>query len=106
MKHYTAKILGDLDERRLWNALLAAVNASGALVVGTVTHGFSPTGFSGVVLLGESHVSVHTWPEDGYGLVDYFSCRAGDEPAEQFNRFAASLRASNYAVRGEQTFDR
>ena len=37
-------------------------------------HDFHPQGVSGVVLLAESHVSIHTWPELGYAAVDFFTC--------------------------------
>ena len=39
-----------------------------------VTHKFSPQGVSGVAILAESHISVHTWPEIGYGAFDVFMC--------------------------------
>ena len=47
---------------------------SGATVVKSVFHAFSPHGVSGVVVVEESHLAVHTWPEYGYAAVDYFSC--------------------------------
>jgi S-adenosylmethionine decarboxylase proenzyme len=39
-----------------------------------VFHEFSPWGVSGVVVIAESHVTIHTWPEHGYAAVDIFSC--------------------------------
>jgi len=41
-------------------------------------HRFSPQGVSGVALLAESHISVHTWPEAGYGAFDVFLCGKAD----------------------------
>jgi len=58
--------------------LLAAAGAMGATVVGSHFHAFSPHGVSGVVIIAESHLTVHTWPEHGYAAVDVFSCGALD----------------------------
>lgn len=55
-------------------ALLAAAAAMGATVIGSHFHAFSPYGVSGVVIIAESHLTVHTWPEYGYAAVDVFSC--------------------------------
>jgi S-adenosylmethionine decarboxylase proenzyme len=65
-------ILNDPDaiEREMNEA--AAV--SGATIVQSVFHMFSPHGVSGVVVVAESHLAVHTWPEFGYAAVDYFTC--------------------------------
>lgn len=47
---------------------------SGATVVGSHFHTFNPHGVSGVVVIAESHLSIHTWPEYGYAAVDIFTC--------------------------------
>ncbi len=54
--------------------LLAAAAAMRARVVESRFHAFSPHGVSGVVVIAESHLTVHTWPEHGYAAVDVFSC--------------------------------
>ena len=46
----------------------------GATVVSTSFHRFSPFGVSGVVVIAESHLAIHTWPEFGYAAVDFFTC--------------------------------
>lgn len=51
-----------------------AVRASGGTIVREVFHEFSPHGVSGVVVIAESHVAVHTWPEAQVIAVDAFSC--------------------------------
>ena len=56
------------DEDAVRAALLAAVAACGATLVGLQLHRFSPGGgITGVALLAESHLSIHSWPEHGYG---------------------------------------
>lgn len=54
--------------------LCAAVTTGGGTIVKAVFHNFSPYGVSGVVVITESHVTIHTWPEHGYAAVDIFSC--------------------------------
>jgi len=55
-------------------ALLAAVRNAGGTIVTNTFHTFSPQGVSGVVVIAESHVTIHTWPEHRYAAVDVFSC--------------------------------
>ena len=54
--------------------LLEAVRRGGGTIVTDVFHSFSPHGVSGVVVIAESHLAIHTWPEHGYAAVDIFSC--------------------------------
>lgn len=51
----------------------AALNAN-ASIVQTVVHRFTPQGASVVVVVEESHLSIHTWPEVGYAAVDFYTC--------------------------------
>ena len=51
-----------------------AVKISGARMVQSVVHRFNPHGASGVIVIEESHFSVHTWPEYGYCALDIFTC--------------------------------
>lgn len=48
-------------------------------VVANVFHQFAPYGVSGVFLLRESHLSIHTWPEYEYAAIDIFSCGAEED---------------------------
>jgi len=54
--------------------LLTAAARLRATVVTSHFHAFSPYGVSGVVIIQESHLTVHTWPEHGYAAVDIFTC--------------------------------
>lgn len=62
------------DEDRIQNAFREIVDVCGATLLHIHTHKFSPQGVSGVAVLAESHISVHTWPEIGYGAFDVFMC--------------------------------
>ena len=61
-------------ETRIQNAFRKCVEVCGATLLHIHTHKFSPQGVSGVAVLAESHISVHTWPEIGYGAFDVFMC--------------------------------
>jgi len=62
------------DEARIQQAFRDCVAHCGATLLHIHTHKFSPQGVSGVAVLAESHISVHTWPEIGYGAFDVFMC--------------------------------
>ena len=74
---WEAKNLGDpaLIDRTICEAALAA----GATILHSHFHHFSPNGgVSGVVVLAESHISIHTWPERNFAAIDIFMCGACD----------------------------
>lgn len=56
-------------------ALRNAAEVAGATIVNDCFHKFSPQGVSGVVVIAESHLSIHTWPEHGYAALDLFTCK-------------------------------
>ena len=56
------------------DALVEAARRVQATIVDVVFHEFNPFGISGVVVIAESHLAIHTWPEYRYAAVDIFSC--------------------------------
>lgn len=60
--------------------MLGAAVACGATVVDKKFHHFSPFGVSGAVIIAESHLAIHTWPEYGYAAVDLFTCGTSCDP--------------------------
>lgn len=56
------------------STMLKATRASGATIISHDFHQFSPHGVSGVIVIAESHVSIHSWPEYDYAAVDIFTC--------------------------------
>lgn len=73
-----ASLLNDLSFLR--EAMLGAARDCKATIVTDVFHRFQPHGLSGVVVVAESHLAVHTWPEHGCASVDVFSCGATMQP--------------------------
>jgi len=88
-----AEALSDLG--RVTAAMLQAAEASGATIVTHSFHHFSPHGVSGAVIIAESHLAIHTWPEHGFAAVDFFSCGPVD-----MDRGLAVLKAA-FAATGE-----
>ena len=63
------------DLKLIEDTLVEAAEVSGATILHTHLHHFSPNGgISGVVVLSESHISIHTWPERDYAALDIFMC--------------------------------
>jgi S-adenosylmethionine decarboxylase len=59
-------------------ALRRAVKSCGATLLNVDVHKFSPQGVTGVAVISESHISIHTWPELGYAALDVFVCGGKD----------------------------
>jgi S-adenosylmethionine decarboxylase len=59
-------------------ALIKGVEACGATLLKLELHKFSPQGISGVAVIAESHISIHTWPEHQYAAIDVFMCGEKD----------------------------
>jgi S-adenosylmethionine decarboxylase len=65
----------------------------GATLISSHFHHFSPQGVSGVVVIAESHITVHTWPEVGYAAVDVFTCGRPDIAEKIMSLIASALQA-------------
>lgn len=61
-----------------------------------VFHTFSPHGVTAVILLAESHVSIHTWPEFGYAAVDFFTCNLETDLELVVNQFISAFEPTDY----------
>ncbi len=62
------------DVEFIETSFLSATRASRATIISHNFHKFSPHGVSGVVVIAESHVTIHSWPEYNYAAVDIFTC--------------------------------
>lgn len=89
-----------LDDQEFLRPLLEdAVRASNATVIKTSLHRFSPQGVSGVVILAESHLAVHTWPEYGYAAVEIFTCGDDTDPEAGHKFLLEHLKPAYHEVR-------
>ena len=66
------------DQEKIRGILLRAAKSSGSTVIRSYFHRLHPGGITGFLLLKESHISIHTWPEYGYAALDFFTCGRAD----------------------------
>ncbi len=76
---YGAQRLNDIDHVEA--TLRRCIEAAGATLLHIHLHRFHPDGVSGVAVLAESHISIHTWPENGYAALDVFMCGSANPDA-------------------------
>jgi S-adenosylmethionine decarboxylase len=81
------------DKSFIEKSMVGAAIAAGAEVREVAFHKFSPQGVSGVVVISESHLSIHTWPELGYAAVDVFTCGDTVNPWDACNYLTEKFKA-------------
>ncbi len=72
-----------------------AARSARATIIDSFIHQFSPFGVSGVVVIAESHLSIHTWPEYGYAAVDLFTCGDDLDPWKCYYHLLEKLKAKH-----------
>jgi S-adenosylmethionine decarboxylase len=87
------------DGAYLRETCLEAARVAQATIVTDVFHQFNPHGWSGVVVIAESHLALHTWPEHDFASVDIFSCSDGFAVEVAIEYLVSALRAKNKTVR-------
>ena len=96
LKDCNRELLNDL--KFLKTMLIAAANEAGATVLGESFHQFNPHGVSGVVIIAESHLFIHTWPECGYAAVDIFTCGNTVQPEKATKKVITELEAKSHSI--------
>jgi len=79
-------------------SMVEAAKRAQATIVDVVFHEFNPFGISGVVVIAESHLAIHTWPEYRYAAVDIFSCGEVLQPQTAANYLVEQLGACRASV--------
>lgn len=87
------------DQEQIKKILIAAVKASKSTPLQTVIHQFSPQGLTGVVLLAESHIAIHAWPEVNYLAIDIFTCGQKAMPDQALDYFKKIFQPEKYTVK-------
>ncbi|MCE7992410.1 MAG: polyamine aminopropyltransferase [Roseivirga sp.] len=72
-----------------------AAETAGATIINSTFHHFSPYGVSGVVVIQESHLAIHTWPEYGYASVDLFTCGGEVDPWVAYRELKSLFKAGH-----------
>ncbi|MFH1114002.1 MAG: adenosylmethionine decarboxylase [Pseudomonadota bacterium] len=82
--------------------MVQAAKVAGATVLKSAFQDFNPQGVSGVVVIAESHLTIHTWPEHGYAAVDIFTCGTTVDPWKATDFLRKELEAGDIQVRDFQ----
>ncbi|NLZ28257.1 MAG: S-adenosylmethionine decarboxylase proenzyme [Firmicutes bacterium] len=83
------------DQKIIEQEMVSAAKVAGAEVREVVFHQYLPQGLSGVVVISESHLTIHTWPELGYAAVDVFTCGQTVDPWVSCEYLKQKLEAEN-----------
>ncbi len=102
-RHFLVELFGcdsaALDNKaRLENHMQEAARLSNAHVVQSVFHLFNPHGISGVVVIAESHLAIHTWPEHCFASLDFFTCGEEMDPWKAISYLRDILKASRMSI--------
>ena len=79
-------------------SMVEAAKLAQATIVDVIFHEFNPFGISGVVVIAESHLAIHTWPEYRYAAVDVFSCGETLQPQVAVEHLVEQLGAARTSV--------
>lgn len=88
-------VLGSLS--KVQEYIVEAAKRANAHIREVALHKFSPEGVSGVVILAESHLSIHTWPNIGYAAVDIYTCGETADPSKACEFLAEAFEAGQVA---------
>lgn len=86
--------------------LTFAAEEGNATILGQQFHQFSPFGVTGVLLLAESHISIHTWPEHSLAAVDIFTCGDSMDPDKIISLLREGLEADEVQLRHIERIER
>ena len=89
-------ILNDINI--IQNTILSACQIGNLTILNKNFHQFQPHGITGLVLLSESHLSIHTWPENGYGAIDIFTCGQNSLPKKALEHIIEKMNIINFQV--------
>lgn len=86
-----SKILNDVH--KVEAIMVDAAKRAHARIVDVVFHTFNPHGISGVVVIAESHLAIHTWPEYNFASIDVFTCGREIKPWAAYSYAAKKFKA-------------
>jgi S-adenosylmethionine decarboxylase len=86
------------DARFVELALTQATAESGCTLIKHLVHKFEPQGVTGLALLAESHISIHTWPEANYAAADVFTCGHKADPGKACAYLVRIFQAGQHSL--------
>ncbi len=86
------------DEAFVRTSVTSASKIAGAKLLNMITHRFDPQGITGLALLAESHISIHTWPESKYAAIDVFTCGEKTMPQKACELLAKQFESTSHVL--------
>ncbi|MEW6410230.1 MAG: adenosylmethionine decarboxylase [Nitrospirota bacterium] len=96
LRDCNSNTISDINAVR--ETMVSAAKKAKATIIDVAFHEFSPFGISGMVVIAESHLSIHTWPEYGYAAVDIFTCGNAIKPEEAASYLIEKFECKNPSV--------
>jgi S-adenosylmethionine decarboxylase len=88
-----------IDNKGLLEEILVeSVDRAEGKIIGKIFHKFNPQGVTGIIAIAESHVSIHTWPENGYMALDVFTCGSKVDPWKIYKAVAEKIKHGHVKV--------
>ncbi|MFT4542680.1 MAG: S-adenosylmethionine decarboxylase [Planctomycetota bacterium] len=93
------------DAAAMTLALERIVGATGLTILGRQSHDFKPAGATAALMLSESHLTAHSWPEDGYVAIDLFTCSSASSDEKIVAAVREVFQPTRLEVRRVERFD-
>lgn len=90
------KLISDVDY--IQNVMMECAKIANTTIIDSVFHKFNPYGVSGVIVVAESHLAIHTWPEHRFASVDFFTCGEHSDPWKSFKIIKKKLKAKHFSI--------
>ena len=87
------------DPKAVLDTLINCAKTAGATVIDSIIHQFSPYGLSGVVVIAESHITIHTWPEHQYSAIDIFTCGEDNIAQKIYEEIIEAFAPTTHSVK-------
>lgn len=88
-----SKVLNDVH--KVETIMVDAAKHAHARIVDVVFHTFNPHGISGVIVIAESHLAIHTWPEFGFASIDIYTCGTEINPWRAYHYMVKKFKAKS-----------
>ncbi len=99
--HVMAEFLGCTvpeDQESLEKIMRDAAKESNSTALEFAMHKFEPYGVTAILILAESHISIHSWPEKKYAAVDVFTCGQNTDPVKAIRHLENAFNASEVKI--------
>ena len=87
------------DEEFVQRTIMKAIEMTGSTLLKYTYHKFEPQGLTAIALISESHMSIHTWPENGYAAIDIFTCRQEPSLTKVYEYLVKRFQSGSHTIK-------